>query len=303
MNNNIKKIILILYILFFIYKFNIPLSIYSNILNNDINAYDETINNIYHKNINNFSNIKRIFKENLPLSDKEIIQLHNMYYNKKKAIYNCLKIKTLSKIIPINFSINTKIPKIFLTSGYITSIMILDSLGKIYTISSYDIGNNKDFNVILNNSNNILLLQANNNFCRTNLLISIKGKNIPIILNISSGENISYSKVELQITELKNNINNMRNNQYLNNNLVLFRAMEERLTNKDFIKYESRYLLDKKINIWKRKNSIIIKTYFKLVSPQYKKILIGSDKTKCYLINNVPNIILSYNGILYNINI
>ena len=97
-------------------------------------------------------------------------------------------------------------PAIRLTSGYVTSVVFLDSTGAPWPIRAFDVGDPAAFNIMWNGKDvdktsmsNTLLIQAMSLYKDGNLAVMLQGLNTPIMLSLIPGQHEVDYRVDIQV--------------------------------------------------------------------------------------------------------
>ena len=93
-----------------------------------------------------------------------------------------------------------------LAPGYVSTLLFVDSTGKPWPISAYDVGDATAFNIVWNNAethesslSNTLLIQAMSLYKDGNLVVLLQGLNTPVILSLIPGQQEIDYRVDLQV--------------------------------------------------------------------------------------------------------
>ena len=98
-------------------------------------------------------------------------------------------------------------PAIRLASGYVSSLVFVDSTGAPWPIKAYDVGDPTSFNIVWNQDgsadpssmSNTLLIQALSLYKDGNLAVVLQGMNTPIMLSLISGQGEVDYRVDISV--------------------------------------------------------------------------------------------------------
>ena len=115
----------------------------------------------------------------MPLSPDQIKSLRKLFDEPQKATatYPGVPPKPTSSSIIVSLAPGSTPPVIRLRSGYVTSLVFLDSSGQPWPIVAYDLGNPDSFNLqptTPDGKSNTVLIQAKSTYQRGNLAVYVK---------------------------------------------------------------------------------------------------------------------------------
>ena len=148
-----------------------------------------------------FSNMVRNM---MPLSPAQIKTLRYMFDRSQRAAadYPGTSPRPTSSSTIVNLSPGSTPPVIRLRSGFVTSLVFLDSTGQSWPIAAYDLGDPKSFNIKWNRTGNTLLVQAVSTYKSGNLAVMLKGLNTPVMLTLMPGQKDVDYRVDLRVPGL-----------------------------------------------------------------------------------------------------
>lgn len=146
-------------------------------------AFDEVVNNA------------------LPMTPEQIIRLHALFNETQRAVATnpSTPPRPVSRTLPINLSPGTTPPVIRLYTGYISSLVFLDSTGAPWPIEAYDLGNPNEYNISWNQRDNLLLIQALTLAKHCNLMVKLRTLQTPIMLTLIPDQQAVDYRVDLQV--------------------------------------------------------------------------------------------------------
>ena len=140
-------------------------------------------------------------RNSVPLSPEQIKTLHYLFDQSQRAAsaYPGVPPKPTSTSVIVNLSPGATPPVVRLSSGFVTSLVFLDSTGAPWPINAIDMGNPKSFNVEWNKKGNTLLVQALDHYQSGNLAVMLKGLDTPVMLTLLPGQNAVDYRVDLRV--------------------------------------------------------------------------------------------------------
>jgi intracellular multiplication protein IcmK len=235
-----------------------------------------------------------VAKSALPLSPAQIRTLRLLFDANQRAAaeYPGTPPQPTSSSVIVNLAPGAAPPVIRLTSGFVTSMVFLDSTGAPWPIKAYDMGDPRAFNVNWDKVGNTLLVQAITQYKVGNLAVILQGLNTPVMITLIPGQPAVDYRVDLRIPGLGPN------------------AI---LTQLGLPGVGSPYLLNvldgipppgsKQLqvtggaaDIWLLNNKIYIRTRLTILSPGWISTLSSADGTHAYEMMPAPLILASYQG-------
>ena len=144
----------------------------------------------------------------MPLSPNQIKEIRRRYNSTQQAgaYVQDVPAKPVSSTVEVSLDPGSSPPVVRLSSGFISSLVFLDSTGAPWPIKAYDLGDPKSYNVQWSNSNpdkpgsnaNTLLIQAITLYKVANLAVILEGLNTPIMLTLIPGQEAVDYRVDLR---------------------------------------------------------------------------------------------------------
>jgi intracellular multiplication protein IcmK len=133
-----------------------------------------------------------MLKQSMPLSPRQIVQLHQMIDQSQRAavIPATIPPRPESSTLMLNLAPGSTPPAIRLAQGYVSSLVFVDSAGNPWPIASYDIGNPKTTSIQWDGKSNILFVQASTPYGDSDLVIRLTGLATPVTLELVSGQRV-----------------------------------------------------------------------------------------------------------------
>ena len=150
-----------------------------------------------------FSNVLRTM---MPLSPIQLQTLRRMFNINKRAsvAFPGTPPKSTSTTILVNLSPGASPPVIRLRSGFISSLVFLDSTGQPWPIQAYDNGDPQAFNIQWDQQGNpaTLLVQSNGGYKNANIAVILQGNPTPLMLTFIPGQRAVDYRVDLRVPGL-----------------------------------------------------------------------------------------------------
>ena len=147
-----------------------------------------------------------------PLTPEQIKSIRYQFNETKQASSVTSKVpaKPVSSAIAVNLSPGATPPVIRLSSGFVSSLIFLDSTGAPWPIKAYDIGDPQSFNVQWNpgteseekarvSMSNTMLIQPSTMYKTGNLAVMLRGLNTPVMITLIPGQKVVDYRVDIQV--------------------------------------------------------------------------------------------------------
>ena len=143
-----------------------------------------------------------LLKQNIPLSPRQIVQLHQEVDASQRAaaIPASIPPKPVSTTLMVNLAPGTTPPAVRLAQGYVSSLVFVDSTGTPWPIASFDIGNPKAVNIQWDGKSNVLLLQAVAAYSDGNMVVKLVGLPTPVTLELVAGQRVVDYRVDIHVS-------------------------------------------------------------------------------------------------------
>lgn len=143
----------------------------------------------------------------MPLSPEEIKDVRRVFNKTQQAgaFTGDVPAKPVSSTIMVDISPGASPPVVRLSSGFVSSLVFLDSTGAPWPIKAYDLGDPKSFNIQWSQAggaedsiDNTLMIQAITMYKVANLAVVLKGLNTPIMLTLVPGQEVVDYRVDIR---------------------------------------------------------------------------------------------------------
>ena len=244
---------------------------------------------------------QQIMKTSFPLTPEQIHTYKTAKVNYEKAKEmpaGNAPIRAVSKLLTVDIKPGAAMTLINMSYQNITALHFSDKNGNPWPIDTVAVGDASAFHVTSRKTPGLLYVTASKRFAMSNLLITFKGLDVPMMFNLVVGGNnktydyLDYIKVPLAQDGTDNSGNLLTPApNYLNGILTDMAPKGAKLlkTNSDLLK------------VWRYGTKYLIATRATLLSPAYKARvnsakLSGSNTYHAYEIKSTPILILSVNG-------
>ena len=143
-----------------------------------------------------------------PLSDSQMASIKKLYkrVNRQSILREDVAPEPIFSSKMVDLQPGSSPIAIRLAPGYVSTLLFVDSTGKPWPISAYDLADTGAFNVVWNNSDtsesslsNTLLIQAMSLYKDANLVVMLQGLNTPVILSLIPGQQEVDYRMDLHV--------------------------------------------------------------------------------------------------------
>lgn len=143
-----------------------------------------------------------LLEDVLPLSPDQITNLHKFYdmtLQARAAPPNPPPKPDLrSQVVPLEPG--SQPPVIRLATGFVTSVLFIDSSGEKWPLTAYSIGDPESFNIQWDQKGNALFIQSKKQYSHGNLAVRLWGLDTPVMITLVSGQKNVDFRVDLQVS-------------------------------------------------------------------------------------------------------
>ena len=236
-----------------------------------------------------------VTRQALPLTPDQILQLKNMLAITQHA-------SAASGVIPPKPTLSTQMvslspgaipPVIRLQQGFVTSVVFLDSTGADWPIESYDLGNDRAFNLQWTQGSNLLMIQAMSMYNYGNLAIKLQGLSAPVMLTLVPGQQVVDYRVDLHVDEQGPNAQPI----YVDHSSggidsVLLNVLDGIAPDGG----KALVVTGGKCRAWSMGDKMYLRTQLDVLSPGWLSVMSSPDGTKAYLMERSSTVLVSENG-------
>lgn len=246
--------------------------------------------NMYEK-----QSFQSVARQAMPLTPAQIMQLKKMLavtQHASSASADIPPTPTLSTQ-EVSLSPGALPPVVRLQQGFVTSVVFLDSTGADWPIESYDLGNDRAFNVQWQQGTNVLMIQAMSMYNYGNLAVKLEGLTTPVMLTLVPGQRLVDYRIDLRVDGQGPNAQpTYSNNGTHPSDGVLLNVLD------GIAPTDGKVLqvTGGRCRAWAVGNKMYLRTQLDVLSPSWISIMSSPDGTKAYLMVKSPTVLVSENG-------
>ncbi|MBP6103824.1 MAG: type IV secretion protein IcmK [Gammaproteobacteria bacterium] len=241
----------------------------------------------------------RAFKELMdkisPLTPEQILQMRQQEDKTQQAIATTPNTPPIpvSSTLTVDLSPGITPPVVRLASGFVTSLVFVDSSGQPWPIADYSLGNPGDFNIQWDKKAHTLFIQSTTTYSSANLAIRLAKLDTPVMISLVSGQKYVDYRVDLQVQGRgPNALAPMTGDALPNASPLLLNAL-------DGIPPPGSQELEVSGGLgraWLSGGKLIFRTQLIVLSPAWSTIASSPDGTRVYEMIQTPLILASHNG-------
>lgn len=153
-------------------------------------------------NADSIAAFNSMLKQQMPLAPQQVVQLRQQIdiAQRAAAIPANIPPKPVSSTLMINLAPGTTPPAVRLASGYVSSMVFVDSTGAPWPIAAFDVGNPKAVNIQWDGKSNILIIQAVSPYSDGDIVVRLVGLPTPVTLELVSGQRVVDYRVDIHVS-------------------------------------------------------------------------------------------------------
>lgn len=230
-----------------------------------------------------------------PLTPEQILQMRQQEDKTQQAIATTPNTPPIpvSSTLTVDLSPGITPPVVRLASGFVTSLVFVDSSGQPWPIADYSLGNPGDFNIQWDKKAHTLFIQSTTTYSSANLAIRLAKLDTPVMISLVSGQKYVDYRVDLQVQGRgPNALAPMTGDALPNASPLLLNAL-------DGIPPPGSQELEVSGGLgraWLSGGKLIFRTQLIVLSPAWSTIASSPDGTRVYEMTQTPLILASHNG-------
>lgn len=239
---------------------------------------------------------KQLVNKTVPLKPEQIVELHKHIDKSQQAMQTAPTTppQPISSTLTVDLSPGTTPPVIRLASGFVTSLVFVDSSGQPWPVEDYSLGNPSQFNIQWDKKTNTLFLQSMATYVSGNLAVRLGDLDTPIMLSLVTGQKEVDYRIDLQVRALGPNaippvVDSI--GQYSAPPALLSVLDGVPPTGSEELTVSGNYG-----RAWRYNGSLLFRTKLTLLSPAWKHSVSSVDGTKVYELPETPLILASQQG-------
>ncbi len=238
---------------------------------------------------------KQLKNKTAPLTPQQIIELRQLQDKTSQAIATTPNAPPIpvSSTLTVDLSPGITPPVIRLSSGFVTSLVFVDTSGQPWPISDYSLGNPSDFNIQWDKKTNTIFIQSLTTYSSANLAIRLSKLETPIMLSIVSGQKYVDYRVDLQVQARgPNSLPPISGDDLPIASQALLNVLDG-IPPPDSQELEVSNGLGR---AWLSNGKLILRTQLTLLSPAWSTTISSPDGTRVYELIRTPFILASKDG-------
>lgn len=231
-----------------------------------------------------------------PLRPDQIVTLHKNYDDQQLAVNTPAGTppQPVSSTLTVDLSPGATPPLIRLATGFVTSIVFIDSTGKPWPVADYSLGNPSGFNIKWDNKTNTLFLQSLKDHLSGNVAIRLGDLDTPLMFSIVTGQKEVDYRVDVQVPGIGPN----SETPVLDVNIPTA-AAQYLLGALDGVPPSGS--IELKVakeygRAWAYNGKLLFRTKLTVLSPAWMATVSSADGTRVYEMTQTPLILATQNG-------
>jgi len=233
-------------------------------------------------------------KKQFPLTPEQIKALRQIFQSTQRASVAPIEVPTPTlSSQTVSLSPGSVPPVIKMATGYVSSVVFVDETGQPWPVAAYSIGNPSAFNILWDNTSNLILIQSIGAYQSTNMAVRLVGLSIPVMLTIVSDQQKVDYRVDLRVAgrgpQAKKE---MMAGDVSATDPVLMAFLD------GVPPYGSERLRISggPAEAWRYEDKIIVRTRLTILSPGWLATMASADGMHIYEMESTPLILGSQNG-------
>ena len=134
----------------------------------------------------------------------QVLALRSIFNQSQKAAVTSPTTppKPIASSLQVNLSTGSPPPVVRLESGFVSSLVFIDSTGQPWPIHGYDLGNPTAFNIQWDKKSNILMVQPLSLYRYANIVVQLKGLATPVTLMLVPGGQVVDYRTDIRVPGL-----------------------------------------------------------------------------------------------------
>ncbi|HSX19577.1 MAG TPA: DotH/IcmK family type IV secretion protein [Gammaproteobacteria bacterium] len=239
---------------------------------------------------------KELLNKTFPLLPKQIEDMHKHFDDEQLAIRTPAYAppQPVSSTLTVDLSPGATPPVIRLATGFVTSIVFVDSTGKSWPVADYSLGNPSTFNIKWDNKTNTLFIQSLKDHASGNMAVRLGDLETPIMISIVTGQKEVDYRVDFQVPKTGPNAEAAVLDVSMPNS-----ASATLMTALDGVPPSGSIELNvakEYGRAWAYNGKLLFRTKLTILSPAWSAMISSPDGTRVYELVQTPLILASQNG-------
>lgn len=239
---------------------------------------------------------KDLLNKTFPMKPEQIRELHQHHDREQQAIRSSpfAPPQPVSSTLTIDLSPGATPPVIRLATGFVTSMVFLDTTGQPWPVTDYSLGNPEGFNIKWDNKTNTLFIQSVQDHVTGNMAVRLANLDTPLMISIVTGQKDVDYRVDLQVPGFGPNASSPSFDSPMPqaaSNALLSALDGVPPAGSIELKINSAYG-----RVWSYNGKLLFRTKLTLLSPAWSSSVSGADGTKVYELTQTPLLLVSHAG-------
>jgi intracellular multiplication protein IcmK len=240
---------------------------------------------------------KELLNKTFPLKPEQIKQLHKELDKSQVAINTPATAppQPRASTLTVDLSPGATPPVIRLATGFVTSMVFLDSTGQPWPVLDYDLGNPNGFNIKWDSKTNTLFIQSTKEHVSGNMAVRLVTMATPVMISLVTGQKDVDYRIDIQVPGRGPNAET----PVMDNPLPTAGAGQALLSALDGVPPAGSVELNvakEYGRAWIYEGKLLFRTKLTLLSPAWSATISGPDGTRVYELMQTPLLLASKNG-------
>lgn len=239
---------------------------------------------------------EQVLNKTFPMKPEQIIELHQELDKSQQAVHThpTAPPQPISSTLTVDLSPGATPPVVRLATGFVSSIVFVDSTGQHWPIADYSLGNPKHFNLQWDQKTNALFIQSTAKYVTGNLAIRLVELDTPIMISLVTGQRIVDYRVDLQVRARGPNAQEPMLSENLppSSSPLLLNILDGiPPSNSTELQVSGGHG-----RAWIHSGTLFFRTKLTLLSPAWSATVSSPDGTRVYALEQTPLILASQEG-------
>ena len=240
---------------------------------------------------------KELLNKTFPLLPRQIEELHKQYDQQQLVINSTANAppQPVASTITVDLSPGAVPPLVRLATGFVTSIVFVDSTGQPWPVADYSLGNPNGFNIKWDNKTNTLFFQSTKDHLSGNVAIRLADLDTPVVMSLVTGQKEVDYRIDVRVPGVGPN----GDAPAMDTAMPGGAATPALLGALDGVPPTGSIELNvarEYGRAWLFNGKILFRTKLTILSPAWNTSISGPDGTKVYELAQTPLILASQNG-------
>lgn len=238
---------------------------------------------------------KELLNKTFPLKPDQIVQLHQELDKSQMAVHTSPNAppQPISSTVTVDLSPGANCPIIRLATGFVTSIVFIDTTGQPWPVADYSLGNPSGFNIKWDSKTNALFIQSTKDHISGNMAVRLAGLETPIMISIVTGQKEVDYRIDMQVPGNGPNAEApVMGSLPQGSSASLLSALD----GVPPVGSVELNVANEYGRAWSYNGKLLFRTKLTLLSPAWSASVSSPDGTKVYELMQTPLLLASLNG-------